>query len=138
MATRFRRIFTFFRGFGAACALVAVAGGCDSSAKQKPAASPSSATSSSSSPAPSPAKSCRDGVGDDVKMAGRTAGSAAKTGITAAADGIVQVGSATAGLVHGGKEEAKEKWKAGAAETKADARENASETKQEASLPPCK
>jgi len=130
MDTRFRRTFTSFRGIGAACAFAVAVSGCDSSAKQRPAASPSDTSSAS--------KPCRDGVGDDVKMAGRTAGSAAKTGITAAADGIVQAGSATAGLVHGGKEEAKEKWKAGAAETKADARENASETKQEASLPPCK
>jgi hypothetical protein len=96
--------------------------------EQKPA-------STASSPGP---KACREDVGDDVRMAGRTAGAAAKTGITAAADGIVQAGSATAGLVEGGKDEAKQRWKEGGHETKANARKNAAETKHEANTPSCR
>lgn len=81
---------------------------------------------------------CRDGLADDAETAGRTVGQAAKTGVVAAADGVVQVGSATAGLVQDGKQGAKERWKARGAETKQDARENAAETKREASRPNCR
>lgn len=79
-----------------------------------------------------------DRVSDDVKTAGRTVGAAAKTGAVAAADGVVQVGSATAGLVEDGTDGARARWKARAAETKRDARENADETKREANRPTCK
>lgn len=74
----------------------------------------------------------------DVETVGRTAGSAAKTGAVAAADGVVQVGSATAGLVTDGASGAKEKWKSRGAETKQDARENADETSREANRSICK
>jgi len=95
----------------------------------------------SSAPAESPPAAseagCRDGAADDVKMAGRTARAAAKTGLTAAADGIVQAGSSVAGLVEGGKDEAKQRWKDGGAQTREDARKGAAETKQAASVPRC-
>lgn len=81
---------------------------------------------------------CRDGVGDDVQLAGRTAGAAAKTGITTAGDGIVQAGSATAGLFEGGTDEAGRRWHQKGNETKATARKGAAETREEASVPPCK
>ena len=81
---------------------------------------------------------CRDGVGDDAATAGRTVGQAAKTGVVAATDGVVQVGSATAGLVEDGTSGAKSKWKERGAETKQDARENAADTKREANRPSCK
>ncbi|MDF2694710.1 MAG: hypothetical protein K0S65_3093 [Labilithrix sp.] len=103
-------------------------GGCSSSRNDAP---PPATPSPASEP-------CRNGVGDDVQMAGRTAGAAAKTGLTAAADGIVQAGSSAAGLVHGGSEEAEQRWKEGGKETKADARKNAAETRREANTPPCR
>jgi hypothetical protein len=88
--------------------------------------------------APNPPPACRDGFTDNVETAGRTVGAAAKTGAVAAADGVVQVSSATAGLVQDGKDGAKEKWKARAADTKQDARENAADTEREANRPNCR
>ena len=109
-------------------ALVTGFGGCSSSRSDAP---PPATPSAASEP-------CRQGVGDDVKMAGRTAGAAAKTGLTAAADGIVQAGSSAAGLVHGGTDEAEQRWNEGKKETKANARKNAADTREEASTPPCR
>jgi hypothetical protein len=86
---------------------------------------------STSTPPEAPSTTCR------VKTVGRTVGAAAKTGAVAAADGVVQVGSATAGLLQDGKDGAKSKWKARGAETKQDARENAAETEREAHRPNC-
>jgi hypothetical protein len=91
----------------------------------------------SSSEAAAPTRDCREGVGDDVKTAGRTAGAGAKTGIVAAGDGMVQAGSSVAGLVHGGTDEAKQHWKEGGKETKANARKGADETRAEANVPRC-
>lgn len=88
--------------------------------------------------APEAPTTCREGFADDAETAGRTVGQAAKTGVVAAADGVVQVGSAGAGLVQDGTDGAKAKWKARGAETKQEARENAAETKREASRPNCK
>ncbi len=82
------------------------------------------ACKSSSHGTASPAKSpptCREGVGDDVRMAGRTAGSAVAVG-----------------LVEGGTQEAGERWHEKGNETKSTARAGGAETSKEASLPPCK
>ena len=81
---------------------------------------------------------CRDGFADNAETAGRTVGAAAKTGVVAAADGVVQVTSASAGLVQDGTDGAKTKWKARGAETKQEARENAANTEREANRPNCK
>jgi hypothetical protein len=88
--------------------------------------------------APAAGEPCRDGASGDIKVAGRTAGAAAKTGLTAAADGIVQAGSSAAGLVQGGSAEAGQRWREGGKETKANARKGAAETRGEANVPPCK
>lgn len=100
----------------------------------KPAESPAATTSAT--PA-SNDDGCRQGVGDDLKTAGRTAGAGAKTGLTTAADGIVQAGSAAAGLVQGGTSEAKQRWNEGGTETKSTARKGASETREAAGTPRC-
>ena len=100
----------------------------------KPAESPSSSSSSSAS---APTSNEQAGCKESSKV-GRTAVAGAKTGLEAAADGIVQAGSTGAGLVHGGTEEAKEKWNDGKKETKDRAKKNAAETKQEAHTPRCK
>lgn len=111
-------------------ALLLAASGCKSSRGDVP------PTTTSSTPAPQP--TCRQGVGDDVRLAGRTAGAAAKTGATTAVDGVKQAGRSAAGLVHGGTSEAGEKWHEGGEQTKATANEGAAETRKEASVPPCK
>ncbi len=116
-----------------ACVLVAIGilaaltAGCGSRSKtaQEPAAS-------SSRP------SCRDGAGDDVEVGARTSGSGVKTGATTAVEGVKTFGKATAGLVEGGTDEAKQRWKEGAAQTKATAHEGGSETKQESEVPRCR
>jgi hypothetical protein len=46
-------------------------------------------------------------------------------------------GSATAGLVEGGKDEAKARWKEGAAETKQTAKGGGADTKHQATVPRC-
>jgi hypothetical protein len=89
-------------------------------------------------PAVSSRPSCRDGAADDVEVAARTGGSGVKTGATTAVEGVKTFGKATAGLVEGGTGEAKERWKEGAARTKATAKEGGTETKQEGEVPRCK
>lgn len=69
--------------------------------------------------------------------AGQTVGAAAKTGAVAAADGLVQVGSATTGLVEDGASGAKANWNARKAETKKDASANAAETDRAANGEKC-
>lgn len=99
------------------------------------------ACKSSAHGAAAPLKSpptCREGVGDDVHMAGRTAGSAIKTGATTAVDGVKQAGSSAVTLVTGGTKEASERWHEKGNETKSTARTGGAETSREASLPPCK
>lgn len=82
--------------------------------------------------------SCRDDVGDDVEVAGRTGASGVKTGAKTAVEGVKTAGSATAGLVEGGTDEAKARWKEGAAQTKKTAREGRSETKATGDVPKCR
>jgi hypothetical protein len=53
-------------------------------------------------------------------------------------EGVKTFGSATAGLVEGGGDEAKARWKEGAAQTKQTARKGGAETKQEGEIPQCK
>ena len=81
--------------------------------------------------------SCRDDAVDDVEVGARTAGSGVKTGATTAVEGVKTFGKATAGLVEGGTDEAKERWKEGAAHTKATAKEGSADTKREADVPRC-
>ena len=98
--------------------------------RSKPAAAPSAAAH------PGP-PSCRDDAADDVEVGARTAGSGVKTGAVTAVEGVKTFGKATAGLVEGGTDEAKERWKEGAAHTKATAKEGSAETKREADVPRC-
>ena len=80
---------------------------------------------------------CREDVGDDVKMGAKTGVAGAKTGVTTAGQGIKTFGRSAAGLVEGGSEEAKQRWKEGKEETKATAHEGAADTKTEAKKPKC-
>lgn len=89
-------------------------------------------------PEAEPARDCREDVGDDLEMAGRTGVAGAKTGATTAIEGVKTFGTSAAGLVEGGKDEARARWHEGAAETKATARKGASETKREANVPRCR
>jgi hypothetical protein len=84
------------------------------------------------------APSCRDDAIDDVEVGARTGVAGAKTGATTAVEGVKTFGSATAGLVEGGTDEAKTRWKNGAAHTKQTARKGSEETKQEGEIPRCK
>ena len=59
-------------------------------------------------------------------------------GLTTAGAGVKQFGEATAGLVEGGSDEAKRRWKEGKGETKSTAHEGAEKTRQEAHSAPCK
>ena len=89
-------------------------------------------------PAASPSEpQCREDVGDDAKMAGRTGLSGAKTGVTTGIEGVKAAGSAGVGLVEGGSDEAKKRWKDGKHDTRTTAREGASETSKEAHAPKC-
>lgn len=93
----------------------------------------------SDKPAAAPAESgCREDVGDDVAMAGRTGVSGAKTGVTTGVEGVKTFGNSAAGLVEGGSDEAKRRWNEGKKETKAVAREGAQETKTQAHTPKCR
>jgi hypothetical protein len=92
-------------------ACLAVLGACKSS---KPAASP-----------------CGGAEGKATTGA-RTGVEGAKTGVETGVAGVKQFGSATAGLVEGGSDEAKARWKEGKQETKQTANEGAAQTKQEA------
>src|SRR5690606_37957012 len=89
------------------------------------------ACSKNERPAVEPQPQCRADVGDDVEMAGRTGVAGAKTGITTGVEGVKTFGSSAAGLVEGGKDEAKRRWRDGKGETKATAHEGAAETKKE-------
>ena len=80
---------------------------------------------------------CREDVGDDVKMGAKTGVAGAKTGVTTAGQGIKTFGRSAAGLVEGGSDEAKQRWKEGKEDTKATAHEGAGETKNEAHKPKC-
>lgn len=90
-------------------------------------------------PAPKPVDDdqCREDVGDDVKMGAKTGVAGAKTGITTAGQGIKTFGRSAAGLVEGGSEEAKQRWKEGKEDTKQTAHEGAADTKSEARKPKC-
>jgi hypothetical protein len=81
---------------------------------------------------------CRNDAGDTVEVGARTGVEGARTGVTTAVEGVKTFGSATAGLVQGGTDEAKARWKEGAAQTKEAARAGGAETKQEADVPRCK
>lgn len=96
--------------------------------------------SKSEKPAAAPAAStqCREDVGDDVTMAGRTGVSGAKTGVTTGVEGVKTFGNSAVGLVEGGSDEAKKRWRDGKQDTKATAHEGAQETKKEAHTPKCR
>jgi hypothetical protein len=74
----------------------------------------------------------------DVEHAGRTGVEGAKTGVTTGVEGVKTFGDATAGLVEGGSEEAKRRWRQGKERTKETAHEGAASTRAEARSPPCK
>ena len=70
------------------------------------------------SPSAKPADSqCREDVGDDVEMGAKTGVAGAKTGVTTAGEGLKTFGSSAAGLVEGGSDEAKQRWKEGKKDT---------------------
>ena len=75
---------------------------------------------------------------EEVKYAGRTAGSAAKTGGETAAEGVKTFGKSVGGLFTGGSEGAEKEWKEGSAKTKDTAKSDASDTKATAKDKPCK
>jgi len=96
---------------------------------EKPASSPSESGGGD--------KQCREDTGDDVNHGLKTGVSGAKTGVTTAGEGVKAFGSSAAGLVEGGSDEAKKRWREGKKETKATAKEGAQETKKEAQTPKC-
>ncbi len=81
---------------------------------------------------------CRNDAIDDVEVGARTGVAGAKTGATTAVEGVKTFGSATAGLVEGGSDEAKARWKQGAAQTKQTAHKGGEETKEQSGVPQCK
>jgi hypothetical protein len=56
---------------------------------------------------------CRSDAADDVEVGARAGASGVKTGAKTAVEGVKTFGSATAGLVEGGGDEAKVRWKEG-------------------------
>jgi hypothetical protein len=88
-------------------------------------------------PAPADDHQCREDVGDDAAMAGKTGVAGAKTGVTTGVEGVKAFGNSAVGLVEGGSDEAKKRWKDGKQETKATAHEGAQETKKESHTPKC-
>jgi hypothetical protein len=81
---------------------------------------------------------CRNDAIDDVEVGARTGVAGAKTGATTAVEGVKTFGSATAGLVEGGTDEAKTRWKQGAAQTKQTAHKGSEDTKEQSGVPQCK
>ena len=81
---------------------------------------------------------CRDDAVDDAEVGVRTGAQGAKTGAKTAVEGVKTFGSATAGLVEGGTDEAKARWKEGAEQTKETAHEGGAETKKRSKVPRCK
>lgn len=81
---------------------------------------------------------CRKaGVAGTMITAGRTTGEAVATGAKTAVEGVKAGGRAVGGMVEGGAPKAEEKWNEGKQDTKATAREGASEVDEEANLPIC-
>jgi hypothetical protein len=74
---------------------------------------------------------CRDSAGDDVKMAGRTAGQGVEAGAETGVAGVKQAGRAVGGWFEGGSAEAEKEWEKGKAETKQEAREGRAEVNAE-------
>lgn len=72
-----------------------------------------------------------------VEKGVKTGAEGAKTGVVTAVEGVKTFGSATAGLVQGGTDEAKERWKEGAAQTKETAKKGAANTKEESEQSRC-
>jgi hypothetical protein len=71
-------------------------------------------------------------------MAARTTGKAVESGIKTGIEAAKAGGGKTVGaLATDGSSGAKEKWKSGKADTKAQAREGAAETKSETNVPRC-
>lgn len=81
-------------------------------------------------------ENCRKGPGDDVKMAGRTAGQGVEAGAETGVAGVKQAGRAVGGWFEGGSDEAKREWEKGKAETKQEAHEGHAEVASE-QLPNC-
>ena len=71
---------------------------------------------------------CARGTTSEPCHVVNTSAAGAKTGASTAVKGVEQFGSATVGLVEGGSDEAKARWKKGGQDTKATAREGAGET----------
>lgn len=79
-----------------------------------------------------------DDIEPCAKTSANTAGSALKTGGTTALAGIETFGASVGGLLDGGTDEAKKKWKEGAEQTKQTANEGSTETKATAQETDCK
>lgn len=71
-------------------------------------------------------------------MAGRTGVEGAKTGVKTGVEGVKTFGGATAGLVTGGGDEAKERWREGKERTRATAHEGAGHTSNAAHSGKCR
>ncbi|AKV02142.1 hypothetical protein AKJ09_08805 [Labilithrix luteola] len=92
--------------------------------------------SSESKPAESPDPGCRADVGDDINVAVATGAEGVKTGAKTAVEGVKTFGAGAAGLVEGGKDEAKVRWNEGAEKTRETANEGAQNTRRKG-LPRC-
>jgi hypothetical protein len=92
---------------------------------------------SSGSGAP-PESACRGGAEDDVNVGARTAAQGVKTGALTGVEGVKTFGSSAVGLVEGGSDEARARWRDGKRATKQTAHEEAAETKREAHVPRCR
>lgn len=81
---------------------------------------------------------CRQGGAKGAVVTGaRTAGDAVETGAKTGVEGVKAAGRTVGGWVEGGEDEASAEWNKGKAETRATAREGATEVDQEASVPVC-
>lgn len=92
--------------------------------------------SSEPKPAESPDPGCRADVGDDINTAVATGAEGAKTGAKTAIEGVKTFGQGAAGLVEGGRDEAKVRWNEGAEKTRETANDGAETTRRKA-LPRC-
>jgi hypothetical protein len=81
---------------------------------------------------------CRTGdVAGATVTGARTAGEAVETGAKTGVEGVKAAGRAAGGWVEGGSDKADAEWAQGKADTKATARQGATEVKQEANVPVC-
>jgi hypothetical protein len=97
------------------------------------------ASGCSDNPEPRTADAVEDPCKPDARAehAAETAGAAVETGGTTAWEGMKTFGESVGGLVSGGPEEAKKKWKQGEKKTGDTARKGGKETRATAESAPC-